>query len=67
MARRSGRKSGGDRKHGRNRVKCENYRRRKLYERAHIRRIEKHLAKYGPGDKQALEALEKYKRDLRKY
>lgn len=60
---RSARKSGGDRKHGRNKVKCERYRRLRKREQSHIRRIEHHMAKYKDHSKMVKEALKKY-RDL---
>ena len=49
-----------NRKHGRNKLKCAAYTRSNKHVRSHIRRLEKHLSKF-PGDKQAIEALERYK------
>ena len=52
--------SSGTRKYGRNEVKCKAYRVARKHEKSHVRRIKAHLAKYGGGDKQAVEALKRY-------
>jgi hypothetical protein len=58
------RKSGGDRKHGRNKEKCKVYRNLRKYERSHIKRISVHLTRH-TGDEVAIEALERYKALMR--
>jgi len=50
----------GGRKIGRNRAKCEVYRRLGKHDRAHVNKIEKHL-RFHKKDRQAIEALELYK------
>ena len=62
---RTSRKSGGDRKHGRNKTKCERYRRLYKREQSHIRRIERHVATYKDKSQVTQEALEKYRSLLR--
>ena len=57
-------KSGGTRKHGRNKEKCKMYLMLKRHTNSHIKRIEKHLEVHGRNDKQAIEALRLYKRQL---
>lgn len=59
--RREGKKN---RKHGRNKVKCEAYRREKRREKSHARRIEKHLKTYGYTDARAIEALKRFRASL---
>jgi len=54
-------KSGGDRKHGRNKIKCGVYRMLRKRERSHIRRIVKHMEKYKDNSPMAREALERYR------
>lgn len=54
-----------NRKHGRNKKKCEAYLRLGKHIKSHIRRIEEHLKVYGRGDKQAVRALEDFTRALR--
>ena len=61
MANTQGRKSGGDRKHDRNKKKCDVYRRMGKHEISHIRRITKHIKKYKDSSRMAKEALKKYK------
>ena len=46
---------------GRNKVKCERYRRLHKREKSHIRRIERHVAKYKDHSPVVREALKKYK------
>jgi len=54
-------KSGGDRKHGRNKIKCGIYRMLHKRERSHIERIVKHMRKYKDDSPMAKEALERYR------
>ena len=53
------------RQHRNHERKYKAYRLLNKHEKSHICRIEKHLDKYGMGDKQALEALDRYKAQLR--
>lgn len=55
-------KSGGARKYGRNKTKCEEYKMLGKHKASHIDRIKKHLAVYGENDIQALDALDRYQR-----
>lgn len=55
------RKSGGDRKHGRNKQKCKAYKDLRKHERSHIKRISVHLTRH-TGDEEAKEALKRYNR-----
>jgi len=48
-----------NRKHGRNLKKCAAYKLARKREKSHIRRIEKHLARF-PGDLEARVALERW-------
>ena len=48
---------------GRNKVKCAAYRAARKHEKSHLRRLERHLCKYGP-DPCAQEALERYRKLL---
>jgi len=48
------------RKYGRNLKKCARYRLECRHEKSHVRRIRRHLAKYGAGDLIANEALGRY-------
>ena len=54
-------KSGGDRKHGRCKIKCGVYRMLRKRERSHVRRIEKHMRVYKDDSDMAREALERYR------
>jgi len=55
-------KSGGAKKYGRNKTKCEVYKMLGKHKTSHIRKIKKHLDVYGMNDKQALEALGRYEK-----
>jgi len=55
-------KSGGDRKHGRNKIKCSVYRTLRKRERSRVRRIERHIERYKDSSPMATEALERYRR-----
>ena len=55
-------KSGGAKKYGRNKTKCEVYKMLGRHKASHIKRIRKHLAVYGRNDKQALNALDRYEK-----
>lgn len=48
-----------NRKHGRNKKKCEAYRKAQKHEKSHIRRLKKHAVSH-PKDSQAKQALKKY-------
>ena len=61
----SQKKSSGNKKHGRNKIKGADYRKRGKRERSHIERIEKHIKKYGDTSPALQETLEKYKKALR--
>jgi len=54
-------KSGGDRKHGRNKIKCGIYRMLHKRERSHVKRIWRHMEKYKDNSPMAREALERYR------
>lgn len=54
----------GDKKHGRNLRKCEFYRLKQKHEKSHIRRIKKHIRKYGDNSPCVMEALERYEKLL---
>lgn len=53
-------KSGGARKHGRDKAKGDKYRTMKKREKSHIRRIEKHMKTYKDNSSMVLKALKKY-------
>lgn len=57
--RREGKKT---RKHGRNKVKCAEYRRLRKHEKSHVKRILKHMERYKDNSPMVLEALERYRR-----
>lgn len=52
-----------NRKHGRNKKKCEAYRKANKHEHSHIKRLVAHISIHSR-DRQAKEALEKYRRNL---
>lgn len=54
-------KSGGDRKHGRNKIKCGVYRMLHKRERSHVRRIERHMERYKDNSPMVTKALERYR------
>lgn len=49
------------RKHGRNKLACERYSREKRREKNKVRRISKHIKRYGANDQVAAERLQHYK------
>ena len=55
-------KSGGARKVGRNKSKCEMYKMLGKFKASHIKKIKKHLEVYGRNDKQAIDALDRYEK-----
>lgn len=57
-------KSGGDRKHGRNKIKCGVYRMLRKKERSHVRRIERHMRIYKDDSPMVVEALDRYRRAI---
>jgi len=54
-------KKGGDRKHGRAKIKCGVYTMLRKHERSHVRRLEKHIRLYKDTSPMAQEALERYR------
>lgn len=60
MSHKEGKKN---RKHGRNKKKCEAYRKAKKHEKSHVKRLEIHLSKH-PRDGQARDVLTTYRRAL---
>jgi hypothetical protein len=57
-------KSGGERKYGRNKIKCGIYRMLHKKERSHVRRIEKHMKRYKDNSPMVVEALDRYRRAI---
>ena len=60
----SKRRKNGTKKYGRNKAKCEKYRRQKRHERSHVKRILRHIKKYKDSSPMAKNALEKYQKLL---
>lgn len=61
----SQKKSGGTRKHGRNKIKCARYRMLRKREESHLRRIRRHIERYNDHSEMVKVALEKYQRLLK--
>jgi len=64
MPKQQHKKSGGARKHGRNKDKGEKYRMLHKKEKSHIRRLEKHMKRYKDSSPMVRKALEKYEKLL---
>jgi dynactin complex subunit len=61
-----GNKGKKNRAHGRNKVKCAAYAAAHKHEKSHVRRLCRHMKKYGSTDVVACVALARYEEALRK-